>query len=106
MFVPNMLFIQPQFSVKHAEIIANEINGGVVRIRGDLKVSNGIVNSDIQTKGNIQAKFLNKVKLYGYGDMTITREIMESYIASYYIFTPLYVDSGSFGPFLLPATTY
>ncbi|MBU2631584.1 MAG: FapA family protein, partial [Proteobacteria bacterium] len=73
--------VKEGFLVECEELTANEINGGIIRIRGDLKVSNGIVNADIQTEGSVQAKFLNKVKLYGYGDMMITREIMESYIA-------------------------
>ena len=73
--------VKEGFLVECEELIANEINGGVIKIRGDLKVSNGIVNADIQTQGSIQAKFLNKTKLYGYGDMMVTREIMESYIA-------------------------
>ncbi len=73
--------VKAGFMVECEELIANEINGGIVKTRGDLKVSNGIVNADIQTEGSIQAKFLNKTKLYGYGDMMVTREIMESYIA-------------------------
>jgi hypothetical protein len=73
--------VKEGFLVECEELTANEINGGVVKIRGDLKVSNGIVNADIQTQGSVQAKFLNKVKLYGYGDVMITREIMESHIA-------------------------
>lgn len=73
--------VKEGFTVECEELIANEINGGIIRIRGDLKVSNGIVNADIQTEGSVQAKFLNKTKVYAYGDMMITREIMESYIA-------------------------
>jgi uncharacterized protein (DUF342 family)/ActR/RegA family two-component response regulator len=73
--------VKEGFVVECEELIANEINGGIIRIRGDLKVSNGIVNANIQTQGSVQAKFLNKIKLYGYGNMMVTREIMESYIA-------------------------
>ncbi len=73
--------VKEGFLVECEELTANEINGGIIKNRGDLKVSNGIVNADIQTQGSIQAKFLNKTKLYGYGDMMVTREIMESYIA-------------------------
>ncbi len=73
--------VKEGFLVECEDLTANEINGGVIRIRGDLKISNGIVNADIETEGSVQAKFLNKVKLHGYGNMMITREIMESYIA-------------------------
>lgn len=73
--------VKEGFTVECEELIANEVNGGTIKIRGDLKVSNGIVNADVQTEGGIQAKFLNKAKIHGYGDMMITREIMESYVA-------------------------
>ncbi|NOX33693.1 MAG: DUF342 domain-containing protein [Deltaproteobacteria bacterium] len=73
--------VKEGFLVECEELTANEINGGIIRNKGDLKVSNGIVNADIQTQGSVQAKFLNKTRLYGYGDMMVTREIMESYIA-------------------------
>jgi uncharacterized protein (DUF342 family)/response regulator RpfG family c-di-GMP phosphodiesterase len=73
--------IKEGFLVECEELTANEINGGIIRNKGDLKISNGIINADIQTEGSVQAKFLNKAKLYGYGDMMVTREIMESYIA-------------------------
>lgn len=73
--------VKEGFLVECEELTANEINGGIIKIRGDLRISNGIVNADIQTQGSVQAKFLNKTKLFGYGDIMITREIMESYIA-------------------------
>lgn len=73
--------VKEGFLVECEELIANEINGGVIRIRGDLKVSNGIVNADIRTEGGVQAKFLNKTTVFGYGNIMITREIMESRIA-------------------------
>ncbi|MCD4719691.1 MAG: FapA family protein [Desulfobacula sp.] len=73
--------VKEGFLVECEDLTADEINGGIIRIRGDLKISNGVVNADIQTQGSVQAKFLNKTKVYGYGDIMITREIMESYIA-------------------------
>ncbi|MCG8639653.1 MAG: FapA family protein [Desulfobacterales bacterium] len=73
--------VKEGFTVECDSLTANEINGGIIRIRGDLNVSNGVVNSDIQTQGSVRAKFLNKVRVYGYEDMMITREIMESRIA-------------------------
>jgi uncharacterized protein (DUF342 family)/FixJ family two-component response regulator len=72
--------VKEGFLVECEELIANEINGGIIRNRGDLKISNGIVNANIQTQGSVQAKFLNKTTLYGYGGMMVTREIMESHI--------------------------
>lgn len=72
--------VKEGFKVECDDLTANEINGGTILIRGDLKVSNGIVNSYIETQGNVQAKFLNNVKIFGHGNMMITREIMGSRI--------------------------
>ena len=73
--------VKEGFKVECDELITQEVNGGIIRIRGDLKVSNGIVNADVQAQGGIQAKFVNNSTIYGYGSMMITREIMESKIA-------------------------
>ncbi len=72
--------VKEGFTVECDDLTANEINGATIKIRGDLKVSNGIVNSLVETQGSIQAKFLNNVKLFGHGNMMITREIMGSRI--------------------------
>jgi len=72
--------VKEGFKVECADLTANEINGATIQIRGDLKVSNGIVNSHIETQGNVQAKFLNNVKIFAHGNMMITREIMGSRI--------------------------
>lgn len=73
--------VKEGFTVECEELIADEINGGIIRINGELKVSKGIVNADIQTQGGVQAKFVNNSKIYAYRNMMITREIMESRIA-------------------------
>jgi hypothetical protein len=72
--------VKEGFKVECDDLTANEINGATILIRGDLKVSNGIVNSHIETQGNVQAKFLNNVKIFAHGNMMITREIMGSRI--------------------------
>ena len=72
--------VKEGFKVECDDLTANEINGGTILIRGDLKVSNGIVNSHVETQGNVQAKFLNNVKIFAHGNMMITREIMGSQI--------------------------
>lgn len=73
--------IKDGFTVKCEDLTANEIDGGIIKITGNLNISNGIVNADIETQGNIQARFINNTKIYGYRNMMVTREIMESYIA-------------------------
>jgi uncharacterized protein (DUF342 family)/ActR/RegA family two-component response regulator len=72
--------VKEGFKVECDDLIVNEINGGTILIRGDLKVSNGIVNTHVETQGNVQAKFLNNVKIFAHGNIMITREIMGSRI--------------------------
>lgn len=72
--------VKEGFTVECDDLVANEINGAIIRIRGDLKVSNGIVNSLVETQGGVQAKFLNNVTLFSHGSMMVTREIMGSKI--------------------------
>ncbi|MBU3953340.1 MAG: FapA family protein, partial [Proteobacteria bacterium] len=82
-FAGNVLvtgMVKEGFKVECDDLTANEINGATILIRGDLKVSNGIVNSHIETQGNVQAKFLNNVRIFAHGNMMITREIMGSRI--------------------------
>ncbi|MBU0996388.1 MAG: DUF342 domain-containing protein [Proteobacteria bacterium] len=69
------------FTVKCEELTVNEIDGGIIRITGNLNVSNGIINSDVETQGSVQCRFVNNSKIYGYRNMMVTREIMESHIA-------------------------
>ena len=72
--------VKEGFTVECDDLTANEINGARILIRGDLKVSNGVVNSHVETQGSVQAKFINNVKLFANGNMMITREIMGSRI--------------------------
>jgi hypothetical protein len=66
------------FSVECAELVCNEINGGTITAAGDVKVSNGIVNAAIETQGGLQAKFVNRSKIFAFKDVLVTREIMAS----------------------------
>jgi len=68
--------IKEGFTVECDDLTANEINGATILIRGDLKISNGIVNAHVESRGSVQAKFLNNVKVFGAKNMMITREIM------------------------------
>ena len=72
--------IMPGFTVKCEELTVNEIDGGIIRITGNLNVSKGVINADIETQGGVQARFVNNSKIFAYRNMMITREIMESRI--------------------------
>ncbi len=72
--------IKEGFKVKGINLIAQEIEGGIVDISGDLNVSAGINEAIISTQGNIYAKFINKSKIMGFGNLTISKEIIDSTI--------------------------
>jgi len=73
--------VKQGFKVECRELTAGEINGGIIKTYGDLKVANGIVDAVIESRGNVRAKFVNNSTVYAYGDMMVTREIMGSEIA-------------------------
>ncbi|MFO7884826.1 MAG: flagellar assembly protein A [Desulfobacteraceae bacterium] len=68
------------FTIVCEDLIAKGIDGGIALISGDLNVSTGIVNAVIETRGNIQAKYINHSTISGFGDVFVTREIMGSHI--------------------------
>ncbi|WP_320044759.1 FapA family protein [uncultured Desulfobacter sp.] len=73
--------IKDGFKVSCANLTVSEINGGIISITKDLKVSKGITNAQVTTQGNITTQFINKSKIKALGNMTVTREIMESSIS-------------------------
>ena len=73
--------IKDGFKVSCVNLTVSEINGGIVSANGHLKVSKGITNAQITAQGNVTTQFINKSQIKALGDMTVTREIMESSIA-------------------------
>jgi len=65
--------IKEGFSVECTELTCNEIDGGTVKARIGVNASNGIINSHIETRGHIQAKFLTRSKIYALNDVTVTK---------------------------------
>lgn len=72
--------VKAGFRVKCVDLTVNMIIGGIIETSGDLNVSTGIVDSQVRTQGNILAKFINNSKIMAFGNITVTREIMESEI--------------------------
>ena len=72
--------IKDGFKVSCANLTVNEINGGIVSVNGNLKVSKGITNARVSAQGHITTQFINKSKIKALGNMTVTREILESSI--------------------------
>lgn len=72
--------IRPGFSVKGINLTAEEIEGATIVLSGELNVSTGIINSTIKTVGNIHTKFIHNSKIFGFGDFTVHKEIIDSAI--------------------------
>ncbi|MCK5100959.1 MAG: DUF342 domain-containing protein, partial [Desulfobacteraceae bacterium] len=71
--------IKEGFSVKGASLTVEQIEGAKVDLTGDLNVSSGIVDATlIKVKGNIQAMYVNNSKIYGFGDLVVQKEILDS----------------------------
>ena len=75
--------IKEGFSVKCANLTANQIHGGEINVSGNLNISSGIVDSRIvNVQGHIQAKYVNNSDIKVFGDMIVQREIIDSHIFS------------------------
>jgi len=72
--------IKEGFTIKGMNLTAREIDGGVIDVSGDLNVSAGINDSTISTLGNIYAKFINNSNIMGFGNIVISKEIIDSNI--------------------------
>ena len=72
--------IRPGFTVKGINLTANEIEGATIVLSGELNVSTGITDSTIKTVGNIHTKFIHNSKIFGFGDFTVHKEIIDATI--------------------------
>lgn len=71
--------IREGFSVRCANLTADQVHGAEVNITGDLNVSTGIIDSHvINVQGNIQAKYVNNSRIKGFRDLIVQREIIDS----------------------------
>lgn len=72
--------IKEGFSVKCANLTVKEIEGATVDITGDLNVSDGVTEAALHVQGNTYVRFINDSKLMGFGDLTVSKEIIDSEI--------------------------
>ncbi len=72
--------IKEGFKVKGINLTVQEIEGGIIDLSGDLRVSDGITEGQISAQGNIYAKFINHSKIMGFGDLCVSKEIIDSSI--------------------------
>lgn len=72
--------VKEGFSVTGGTLTVNEIDGGIINLKGNLEVAGGIINSRIKTHGNIQAMYMADSIVDSYGDVIIKKEIIDSTI--------------------------
>ncbi len=70
--------IKAGFRVEAIDVVANTIDGGIVKAEGDVFVQNGITESSIQAKGNIKAGFMHRTEASCMGDMIVVKEIADT----------------------------
>ncbi len=70
--------IKSGFRVEAIDVVANTIDGGIVKAEGDVFIQNGVTESDIQAKGSIRAGFMHRSKASCMGDMSIAKEIADT----------------------------
>jgi uncharacterized protein (DUF342 family)/DNA-binding response OmpR family regulator len=72
--------VKQGFSVKGTSLTAREIDGAAIEVSGDLNISDGITNAEIKAQGHIYAKFINHSTIYGFKDLCVSKEIIDSTI--------------------------
>ncbi|NOX32514.1 MAG: DUF342 domain-containing protein [Deltaproteobacteria bacterium] len=70
--------IKNGFRVEAIDVVANTIDGGIVKAEGDVFIQNGVTESDIRAKGCIKAGFMHKSKASCMGDIHIVKEIADT----------------------------
>lgn len=72
--------VQSGFRVEAHHLTANEISGAIIKATGDVKVAGGIISAQINSQGNIEAKYIRESKLSAYGNISAAKEIADSTI--------------------------
>ena len=72
--------IKSGFRVEAIDVIANTIDGGIVKAQGDVFIQNGVTESSIQAQGSIKAGFMHRSKASCMGNVDIVKEIADSEI--------------------------
>ncbi|MBF0101007.1 MAG: DUF342 domain-containing protein [Desulfobacterales bacterium] len=70
--------IQAGFQVKGVNIYAREVFGGQLEASGNVKIFGGIIRATITAHGDIEATYIKESTIHAYGNLLITREIIDS----------------------------
>ena len=72
--------VKEGFTVMGISLTAEEVQGAIIDLSGDLNISAGITDSNVKAQGNIQAKFINNSELMAFGNLMVSKEIIDSRI--------------------------
>ena len=74
--------IKDGFRVEAIDVVAQTIDGGIIKAQGNVLIEDGVVESTIESKGSIKAGFIHSSKIIGAGNVDVTREIVDTDIIS------------------------
>jgi hypothetical protein len=68
--------IQEGFRVKGGRLTALEISKAEVSMEGDIDIQGGIIGSQVKTKGNIKARYIEASTIRALGDILVADEVL------------------------------
>lgn len=74
--------IKSGFKVEANDVLAVELDGGIVVAEGDVVVAGGINEGSIYARGNVQARFIHNSTVVCMGDIVVEKEIVDSTVES------------------------
>ena len=74
--------IKNGFKVNAIDIVADEIDGGIIHAQGDVVIKKGIIDTKINAKGKITASYILRSNISCFGDIVVLKEIADSRILS------------------------
>jgi len=74
--------IRNGFKVNAIDIVADEIDGGIIHAQGDVIIKKGIIDAKIKAKGKITASYILRSDISCFGDVVVLKEIADSKILS------------------------
>ena len=70
--------VRSGFRVEAENVFADAVDGGIIQAGGDVIVENGIIDSRIESRGNVSALFVQRSAIYCAGNMNVEKEIADS----------------------------
>jgi uncharacterized protein (DUF342 family) len=70
--------VKSGFKVEGIDVVANAVDGGIIKAGGNVCIKNGITDASIRAKGNISAGFIHRSNIACMGDMEVDKEMVET----------------------------